>query len=79
MSFGEKLRMARQIKSLPVKKLSEAAEVSEDQIYRYEKDEHYPSILIACNLADTLGVSLDWLMSRDTSKLRDPVNRWEFI
>ena len=59
----EWLRQARIEKGLTQKEAAEAANINVRQWQFYESGERVPSVLIARNIADALGVSLDWITS----------------
>jgi len=61
-SFGKKLRECREPKSLPQKKLTRILNTSYLVIGKYEREEVKPSIEVATQLAEALGVSLDYLV-----------------
>ena len=63
MSFGERLRTARALKSLTQSQLAEAAGIHYTQVGRYEKKGAVPAADVLARLADALGVSSDYLMN----------------
>lgn len=63
--FAQRLRSLMNDKGLSQVQLSKIANTSEASISRYLSEETYmPSITVLCNLADGLGVSIDYLMGR---------------
>ncbi len=51
--------------------LAKTLKTTPTTIGRYERDEVKPSIEVATNIADALGVSLDYLVGRSSSSLKD--------
>jgi len=62
MSFGEKVAAIRKKKGLSQAELAEKVGIIGVTIGRYERDEIKPSIDVAAKIADTLEVSLDYLV-----------------
>lgn len=67
-SFGKKLRECREAKSLSQKDLAGILNTSYLVIGKYECNEMIPSIEVAKKIADTLGVTLDYLVG-ETSQV----------
>jgi len=67
--FAERLKKARTAKSLSQAELAEKVGVSTTTISSYEKfkDSKIPALDKAQTIAETLGVSLDWLCGKDNA------------
>lgn len=65
MSLGDRLREARKALRLTQEELSDKSGVARENIGRYETGKSQPSIDVLVRLADTLGVSSDYLLERD--------------
>ena len=63
-SMGQRIRRARKDKKWSQKTLSEVSGVHIQAISKYERDLCVPSILSAQYIAESLGVSLDWIAGR---------------
>ena len=63
MKLGEKITKLKKIKNLSQVALAEATGISRDAISKYERGDSIPSVDYAKRIADTLGVSLDYLVS----------------
>ncbi|WP_340067303.1 helix-turn-helix transcriptional regulator [Ascidiimonas aurantiaca] len=63
MSFGERLKKARQDKGLSQSELGKMVDVHYTQIGRYESKGVKPSGEVLSKIASTLGVTSDYLMS----------------
>ena len=64
MTFGDKLKKARNEKNITQKALAEFLEVAESSISDWEHDRHKPGDLdVFKKLCDTLEVSADYLLS----------------
>jgi len=61
MNLAERITTLRKQKGLSQTDLAKASRVSREIIGRYERGEATPSIEVAKNIADTFGVSLDYL------------------
>lgn len=70
MSLGERLLTLRKEKKLSQQELALKAGIHQNVLGRYERDETSPSIDIATNLSNALGVSLDYLVG-NTAELLD--------
>lgn len=60
--FGEKLRVARALRDIPMRELAEAVGVSHNAIAKYEAGTCAPNSSILVALARELRVTMDWLM-----------------
>lgn len=63
--FGKRLRAARMARKLTQQRLADIIGCSLNSYQKYEQGERYPSYNILVLLADTLNVSIDWLLGRD--------------
>ena len=61
MLFGERLTLARKKRKVSQEELAKRLGVHAPILGRYERNEVKPSIEVAANIADALGVSLDYL------------------
>ncbi len=64
MSFGENVALARKRKKLSQDELAKKVGTISVTIGRYERNEIKPSIEVASKIADTLEVSLDYLVGK---------------
>ena len=64
MKLGQQMTVLRRQKGLSQAELGKAIGTSGDIIGRYERDEVKPSIEVAVKIADTLEVSLDYLVGK---------------
>ena len=71
MSFGKRITEVRKEKEMSQEQLAKILNTTPTTIGRYERDEVKPSIDVATKIADALGVSLDYLVGRSTSSLKD--------
>lgn len=62
MLFGERLLSVRKKKKISQEELAKKLGIHAPVIGRYERNEVKPSIEVAANLANALGVSLDYLV-----------------
>ncbi|HRN40923.1 MAG TPA: helix-turn-helix transcriptional regulator [Vicingus sp.] len=62
MLFGERLLSVRKRKKISQDELAKKLGIHAPVIGRYERNEVKPSIEVAANLANALGVSLDYLV-----------------
>lgn len=62
MDIGYRLQIARKMKGMTMKQLSELSGVSDTAITNYEKALTVPRIDLLSELARTLGVSINWLI-----------------
>jgi transcriptional regulator with XRE-family HTH domain len=65
MTFGQKITQIRKEKKLSQVDVATAVGVSRDAISKYERDDIIPSVENAKKIAQTLGVSLDYLVSQE--------------
>ena len=65
MTLGQKITQLRKEKKLSQVDVAKAVGVSRDAISKYERDDIIPSVENAKKIAQTLGVSLDYLVSQD--------------
>ena len=61
MTFGEKIKMAREQKGMTQKVLARKIGRGENTIRHYEKETTEPNITVLCDVAKELGVSLSYL------------------
>jgi len=69
MTLGEHITTMRKKKNLSQADLGKAIGTSGDIIGRYERDEVKPSIEVVVKIADTLEVSLDYLVGKSNVEL----------
>lgn len=69
MTLGEHITSIRKKKSISQNELGKAVGTSGDIIGRYERDEVKPSIEVVIKIADTLDVSIDFLVGKTTVEL----------
>lgn len=67
MTLGQKITQIRKEKKLSQVDVATAVGVSRDAISKYERDDIIPSVENAKKIAQVLGVSLDYLVSKDDS------------
>lgn len=67
MTLGQKITQIRKEKKLSQVDVATAVGVSRDAISKYERDDIIPSVENAKKIAQTLGVSLDYLVSEDNN------------
>ena len=65
MSLGQKITKIRKEKKLSQVDVAYAVGVSRDAISKYERDDIVPSVENANKIAQVLGISLDYLVSKD--------------
>jgi transcriptional regulator with XRE-family HTH domain len=63
-TFGERLRCARENAEMTQAELAEKLGIHRVNLNRYEKDKVKPSVDVAWQLADALGVALEELRGR---------------
>lgn len=71
MDFGTRLKAVREEKGMGREELASSIGTSAAIIGRYERGERTPSIDIAKNIADSLGVSIDYLVGGTSVLLKD--------
>ncbi len=69
MTLGKQITAMRKKKGLSQSDLGKAVGTSGDIIGRYERDEVKPSIEVAMKVADTLEVSLDFLVGKTSLEI----------
>jgi transcriptional regulator with XRE-family HTH domain len=69
MTLGENIISLRKKKSISQAELGKAVGTSGDIIGRYERDEVKPSIEVVIKIADTLEVSIDYLVGNSNVEL----------
>lgn len=68
MTLGQQMTALRKKKGLSQSDIGKAVGTSGDIIGRYERDEVKPSIEVAVRIADTLEVSLDYLVGKTSQE-----------
>lgn len=63
-TFGERLRFAREMRGLQQKEFAKLLEVDPSFVSLFENGKRKPSLDNLVRLADTLNVSIDWLVGR---------------
>ena len=63
--FGKRLRQRRMSKKLTQQKMADTLLLSLNAYQKYEQGERTPPFDILIKIADTLDVSIDWLLGRD--------------
>lgn len=69
MTLGEHITALRKKKGISQAELGKAVGTSGDIIGRYERDEVKPSIEVVIKIADTLEVSIDFLVGKSNIEL----------
>lgn len=69
MGFAKQLLSLRKEKKISQGELADKVGIHPNVLGRYEREEANPSIEIAAKLAETLGVSLDYLVGATDQKL----------
>lgn len=62
MDIGYRLKLARQMKGLSIPRLVEISGVSSNAIINYERGYAHPRVDLLADLANALGISLNWLV-----------------
>lgn len=75
MLFGERLALVRKKKKISQDELAKAIGAHAPVIGRYERNEVKPSIEVATKMADTLGVSLDYLVGFSDYELDNTITQ----
>lgn len=65
-NFAKRLQKLREKRQISRYVLSELCGLSKNQIARYERGERAPTADALCALAEFFGVSVDYLLCRDT-------------
>ena len=60
--FGDKLRVARALRNLSLRDVSQVVGVSYNAVSKYETGKMVPSSSVLVAMAKLYGVSMDWLM-----------------
>lgn len=68
VQFGERLKRARNAKNLSQQALADVISKSLNTVGLYERGLRQPSLETLCLLADTLDVSVDYLLARTEQK-----------
>lgn len=71
MTLGENIRKFRLLKKLTQEELAGKLRVSPQSVSKWERDESLPDTSMLPDIADSLGVSLDRLFSRDAASFDD--------
>lgn len=71
VKFGDRVAQARKEKGLSREELAALIGTSAPIVGRYERGDMMPSIEIATNIAEALGVSLDFLVGKSSLLLKD--------
>lgn len=61
-TLGDRITALRKQKGLSQTDLAKAADVSREALSKYERNEIAPSVHVAARIAETLGVTLDYLI-----------------
>ncbi|MCB9251870.1 MAG: helix-turn-helix transcriptional regulator [Flavobacteriales bacterium] len=69
MTFGQHIAALRKRKGISQGDLGKSVGTSGDIIGKYERDEVKPSVEVASKIADTLEVSLDYLLGKISLEL----------
>lgn len=76
MSFSKRLSELRKAKKFSQEELAKMVGVHTNVMGRYERGEAKPSIEVAVNLAEALGVSVDYLVGKSDLQLdQDVLNK----
>lgn len=75
MLFGERLALVRKRKKVSQDELAKAIGVHAPVIGRYERNEVKPSIEVATKIAQTLSVSLDYLVGFSDQELDNSITQ----
>lgn len=65
LEIGARLRDCRKEKELTQQKMADILEISLNAYQKYEQNERFPTPENLVKIADTFGVSLDYLLMRD--------------
>lgn len=69
--FAERIRMARESAGHTQESLAELLETEKTLISKWERGVHKPSLQAILSIADTLGVSVDYLLGRTENPTSD--------
>jgi transcriptional regulator with XRE-family HTH domain len=61
-TLGDRITSLRKAKKLSQTDLAQAADTSREALSKYERNDIIPSVLVAARIAETLGVTLDYLI-----------------
>jgi len=61
-NLGDRITALRKQKGFSQTELAVAAEISREALSKYERNEVIPSVVVAARLAETFGVTLDYLI-----------------
>ena len=61
-TIGERIRYVRLKNLLTQREFAASIGVGRSALVRYETGEGFPSVLVAASIAETCGVSLNWLI-----------------
>ena len=67
--LGKRIEAARKEKNMTSSKLAGLVGVTQGQISNYENGRQVPSAFILTSIADSLGVSLDYLLGRESRNM----------
>jgi len=67
MTFGERVSLTRKKLKISQEKLAKEINTSAPVIGRYERNEIKPSVEVAAKIANTLGVTIDYLIGNSDS------------
>ena len=70
-TFGERIVEIRKMRNLTQQELGEAIGVDKRVISKYEKNQTVPSVMVANSIANSLDVSLDYLIGSDKALFID--------
>lgn len=68
--FGKRLRAERKRKGLTIKDMAQKVGICQNSLSSYERGRNEPSMFILGILAETLGVSMDYLAGKDGKMYR---------
>lgn len=63
--FGKRLRAARMARKITQQRLADSLNIALRSYQCYETGTRTPNYTLLVNIADTLDVSIDWLLGRD--------------
>ena len=75
MTLGEKITLLRKKMNLSQVELAEKVGVSRDTIGKYERGDITPTVDKAKRIADTFGVSMDFLTSAEAEEKKNTMDR----
>ncbi len=77
MNFGLNLKLARIKAGMLQNEVAAKVGITQAQYSRYERGEQTPSVIVAVELADALGVSIEELTKRDDEKKQKTVTIYQ--